>query len=94
MQTIFQNGNILEKQKSTTEIGHPDITIANIQDLKLSNWTKKIGTQVADLSIWDEVFTIEEMVSWTTCRWDKNVSIITGFQEKKLSTIFQKLPEW
>ena len=53
------------------EIGNPDITVANIHDLELSNWTKKIGTEVGDLSIWDKVLTHGEMVSWTTCRWGK-----------------------
>ena len=49
-------------------IGHPNITSSNIKGLKVSNWTRDIGTQVVDLGIWDRTFTAEEMVTWTTCR--------------------------
>ena len=53
-------------------IGHPNITSSNIIGLKVSNWTKKIGTRVVDLGIWDRTLTAEEMVSWTTCRSGSN----------------------
>ena len=65
---LIQNGNILAKQESTISIGHPDITTENIKNLTVTSWTKDVGNQVDDLSIWNKILTVAEMVDWTTCR--------------------------
>ena len=69
----FQDGDILESEL-VNEKAHVESN--NLYDLKANNCShnqeqhcvNSEGTTVADLDVWKEALTTDEMISWTTCR--------------------------